>query len=213
VEKKAQLQTLEHGCVIAHFGETDSMSGRVRNRRRASPTAESKSESRSRSRSRSVSKRTRSRSKSKSRGGEIGEPKSPAPLLRVYEEGSSDFEEEANARKERLTYEQKRQKSYEARKKVLVSATSPIHVSCINSPLDSTMADSQNYRGLLNLAFIILFVSQVRLVIENLLKYGILFLQVPSLQVGSVCVCVCVCASVSIVHMCLRHMYMPRVFR
>jgi hypothetical protein len=109
----------------------------------------------------------------------------------VYDEGTSDSEEEQLVRKERLTYEQNRQKGHEARKKVLVSAIHPIHVSSINSPLDSTMADSQNYRGLLNLAFIILFVSQVRLVIENLLKYGILFLHMPSLQVGALFACMC----------------------
>ncbi|KAL6078071.1 O-acyltransferase [Balamuthia mandrillaris] len=48
-----------------------------------------------------------------------------------------------------------------------------VHKRCVPSLL-SPESESQNYRGLFNLAGLVLFVTNFRLVVENLLKYGLL---------------------------------------
>jgi diacylglycerol O-acyltransferase-1 len=52
-------------------------------------------------------------------------------------------------------------------------ASRPMHM-CNQPSLLSEESPRQNYRGALNLAFIILVMTHFRLIIENLLKYGIL---------------------------------------
>ena len=39
----------------------------------------------------------------------------------------------------------------------------------------STDSDHQNYRGFINLAFMILIANHIRLILENFIKYGVLF--------------------------------------
>jgi diacylglycerol O-acyltransferase-1 len=58
--------------------------------------------------------------------------------------------------------------------------TSNPHVKCEISML-STENETSNYRGFLNLGAIVLVVTNFRLIIENMIKYGIL-LQLPSLE-------------------------------
>ncbi|TPX33712.1 diacylglycerol O-acyltransferase [Synchytrium microbalum] len=55
-----------------------------------------------------------------------------------------------------------------------------IHTTVRASPL-SKESPEQNYRGLLNLAMILLFVSNMRLVVENYFKYGLL-IRLPSVE-------------------------------
>lgn len=55
-----------------------------------------------------------------------------------------------------------------------------VHTTLRASPL-SKESSEQNYRGLLNLALLLLFVLNLRLVIENYIKYGLL-LKLPSLE-------------------------------
>lgn len=57
----------------------------------------------------------------------------------------------------------------------------PVHVQCAPSPL-STEAEGCNYRGFINLTILLLAVNMVRLVIENLNKYGVL-LSIPGKHV------------------------------
>ncbi|KAM3132959.1 hypothetical protein pb186bvf_014955 [Paramecium bursaria] len=48
----------------------------------------------------------------------------------------------------------------------------------------STDSDHQNYRGFINLAFMILIANHIRLILENFIKYGVLFNNMFSIQLG-----------------------------
>lgn len=48
-------------------------------------------------------------------------------------------------------------------------------MSNVESPLEEKRIEQNNYRGFLNLAFLALFLSQIRLIYENYVKYGIIF--------------------------------------
>lgn len=54
-----------------------------------------------------------------------------------------------------------------------LSHASPVHTEYIPSPL-SRDSKQQNYRGFLNLAILLLFVNNFRLIFENYIKYGFL---------------------------------------
>lgn len=71
----------------------------------------------------------------------------------------------------------------------------PVHIACIHSPL-STEAEVGNYRGFINLTILLLAVNMVRLVIENMKKYGILLSlpgkHIPLKDYGSFLICLIV---------------------
>lgn len=48
------------------------------------------------------------------------------------------------------------------------------HLSHVISPLEAENYSKQNYRGFLNLLILVLFVSNLRLMFENYMKYGLL---------------------------------------
>jgi diacylglycerol O-acyltransferase-1 len=49
-----------------------------------------------------------------------------------------------------------------------------VHRVCRAAPLSPELSEQQNFRGLINLGGLIVFVTNFRLIVENLLKYGLL---------------------------------------
>jgi hypothetical protein len=54
------------------------------------------------------------------------------------------------------------------------AASHVVHRECRAAPLSPELSEQQNFRGLLNLGGLIIFVTNFRLIVENLLKYGLL---------------------------------------
>jgi len=110
--------------------------------------------------------------KAKSRGHLPGLEKPESPTTSAAQQQKNDSpKSHASAGRTRTLSEELLQ-TRKSKQKNVFPASKAIHVASVASPLSDDAKPGQNYRGFFNLGVIILVISNFKLILDNLTKYG-----------------------------------------